>query len=213
MANVDPTGFSEFDRLVELVRTTRELLDRMLLEGRIEPDGADYLADATLPHLEGARRGLRAWLRTEMAGLRELQYLVRQDGLVMDGPRGAAERRAALAEARLEARLRRSQRPSFRLSDDERYALTALAHARLVLGALPRLPDDEVRFRGGRQTYADIPAPRGPAELAGRLEELEREVWHIAVGQEVGSLDPAFRRTYGFFDVADRLASRGFRLH
>ena len=75
---------------------------------------------------------------------------------------------------------------------------------------LPRLPSSEVRFPSGRPTYADIPTPRGPAELVQRIEELERELWRIASGRPVRPVDPAVRRTYGFFDAAERLGRRTF---
>lgn len=213
MANVDSSGFRDFDQLTEVVRRTHGLLDLICGGRRLEADGADFLADATLPHLEAARLAFRAWLRAEMAGRSELQYLVRQDGVGRPAATSAEERRAALLEAMLEARLRGSVERAATLGQGERQAMTALAHARLVLGLLPRLPDDAVRFPAGRRTYADIPVPRGPAELAGRIEELERQVWRLAVARAAEPLDPAFRRTYGFFDVADRLSEGGFRLH
>ncbi len=209
---MDRSGFSDFDRLVELVSRTYALLDRVADDGRLGPDAADFLADATLPHLESARAAFRSWLRAEMAGAPELQYLVRQDGAAPPDPVTEAERRAARLEAALEV-LRRGRRNPVPISADERRAFTALSHARLVLGLLPHVPDEDVRFPSGRRTYADIPVPRGPAELALRIEELERQVWRMAVGREAEPRDPAFRRTYGFFDVADQLGRRGFRPH
>jgi hypothetical protein len=77
---------------------------------------------------------------------------------------------------------------------------------------LPRIPDEEVRFPAGRRTYADIPVPRGPAELSGRLDELERSLWRTATGRTPDPVDPVFRRAYGFFDAADRLGRRAFGL-
>ena len=78
-----------------------------------------------------------------------------------------------------------------------------------MLAFLPRLPDDAVRFPAGRRTYADIPVPRGPAELSERIDELERELWLTAVGHPAPRTDPAFRRTYGFFDAAERFGTTG----
>jgi hypothetical protein len=75
---------------------------------------------------------------------------------------------------------------------------------------LPRIPDEDVRFPAGRRTYADIPVPRGPAELSDRLDELERSLWQTAAGRRPDPRDPAFRRAYGFFDAADRLGHRAF---
>ena len=94
----------------------------------------------------------------------------------------------------------------------EPWSLAALAHARVVLAMLPRIADDDVRYPAGRRTYADIPAPRGPAELSDRIEELERALWRTAAGRRPDPGDPAFRRSYGFFDAADRLGRSAFGL-
>jgi hypothetical protein len=205
MADLGSTGFSHFDRLVAIVRRTRELLDAVAGDGQLPDGGADYLADATLPHLEGVHHGFRTWLRADAADRAELRYLLAQVGqLRADSGSHASpvEREAALAEAAAESRL---EHPVPRIREPEAWHLAALAHARLVLAMLPRLPDDAVRFPAGRRTYADISAPRGPAELAARIEELERELWRTATGRARPATDPAFRRTYGFFDTAERL--------
>jgi hypothetical protein len=94
----------------------------------------------------------------------------------------------------------------------EPWDLAALAHARLVLAMLPTLGPADVRWPAGRPTYADIPVPRGPAELAQRLTELERQLWRLATGRTPPRTDPGLRRTYGFFDAAERLGERGFGL-
>jgi hypothetical protein len=122
-----------------------------------------------------------------------------------DGP----DRAAAIAESRAEllARAADGSRSS-RLRRGDPWHLAALAHARLVLAFLPRLPDEAVRFPGPHRTYADIPVPRGPAELAERIDELERELWRTATGRPDPPTAPAFRRTYGFFDASERLALR-----
>ena len=91
------------------------------------------------------------------------------------------------------------------LRNAEPWNLAALAHARLVLATLPSIPDDAVRYPAGRRTYADIPRPQGPAELANRLEELERQLWRTATGRVPDPDDQGFRRAYGFFDAADQL--------
>ncbi|HEX8941347.1 MAG TPA: hypothetical protein VF763_14420 [Candidatus Limnocylindrales bacterium] len=210
MADLDPSGFAEFDRLMELVGRTYAVLARAIGEGRVPTDAADYLATETLPHLERARAGLRGWLRSEMAGRAEQRFLVLQGGAVPTEPANSAERRAALLEALLEGRLRRE--PLDLTPEEALEGLWALAHVRLVFGVLPRLTDADVRFPGAPRTYADIAAPRGPAELAGRIEEIERELWHTAIGRPIRRSDPAFRRTYGFFDAADHLRAEGFRL-
>jgi hypothetical protein len=127
-----------------------------------------------------------------------------------------ADRSAALSEAAAEARLagaRRAdgERPSLGLTGAEPWHLAALEHARVVLAFVPRLPEADVRFPSGRRTYADIPTPRGPAELAGRIAEIEGQLWKAVTGRPSAPVDPAFRRLYGFFDTADRLGVRAFR--
>ena len=218
MAELGTSGFSQFDRLVAVVRRTRELLDAVAADGALPAGGADFLADADtaaprghpgrVPRLApGRRRGPgRDALPRRPAGLdpgrRVRRHLAgrwsviagrrpdRRHGARGDGRAGCAPRAASL------------RRP-------EPWHLAALGHARLVLAFLPRLPDDEVRFPAGRRTYADIPVPRGPAELSERIDELERELWLTAVGHPAPRTDPAFRRTYGFFDAAERFGTMG----
>ncbi len=209
MDDLERSGFFEFDQLMALVRRTRELLDTFLGEGALPRGGADYLAEATLPHLEGVQAGFRGALRTSDAGLAELQYLILQAGIARsDSTRTLAERRAALAEAMLERAI--AQRQRHVLHEADPWDLVALFHARLVMASLPHLPSEAVRYPAGRRTYADIPAPRGPAELVERIEELERELWRAATGRPPAPTDPALRRTYGFFDAAERLGWRAF---
>jgi hypothetical protein len=212
MHELEQSGFSEFDRWLALAHRTRELLDAAIGEGELPDGGAAYLSDETLPHVEGVQAGFVGWLRTESAGLAELRYLLDRVGSIrVDGPATEADRRAAAAEAAAELEVaRRSGRHPAALRLAEPWNLAALAHARLVLAMLPRLPDADVRFPAGRRTYADIPAPRGPAELSDRLEELERSLWQTAAGRRPDPRDPAFRRAYGFFDAADRLGRRAF---
>jgi hypothetical protein len=212
MHELEQSGFSEFDRWLALAHRTRELLDAAIGEGELPDGGAAYLSDETLPHVEGVQAGFVGWLRTESAGLAELRYLLDRVGSIrVDGPATEADRRAAAAEAAAELQVaRRSGRRPAALRLAEPWNLAALAHARLVLAMLPRLPDADVRFPAGRRTYADIPAPRGPAELSDRLEELERSLWQTAAGRRPDPRDPAFRRAYGFFDAADRLGRRAF---
>lgn len=231
MAELGDSGFSQFDRLVAVVRRTRELLDAVAADGALPSGGADFLADATLAHFEGIQDGFRGWLRADAAGTAELRYLVGQHGAIRVAGSGASwealahpagSRRApargagpdadrlhdgelAATEA-AEARIRRR---GSNLRRPEAWHLAALGHARLVLAFLPRLPDDAVRFPAGRRTYADIPVPRGPAELSERIDELERELWLTAIGHPAPRTDPGFRRTYGFFDAAERFGATG----
>jgi hypothetical protein len=212
MHDLEQSGFSEFDRWRALAHRTRELLDAVIGEGALPDGGAAYLSDRTLPHVEGVQAGFVGWLRSESAGIAELRYLLARVGSIrVDGPATDAERRAAAAEAAAELDLAtRTGRSTSALRIAEPWNLAALAHARLVLAMLPRIPDEDVRFPGGRRTYADIPAPRGPAELSDRLEELERSLWRTAAGRRPDPHDPAFRRAYGFFDAADRLGHQAF---
>ena len=211
MSDIEQSGFSEFDRWLGLARRTRELLDAAVDEGGLPAGGADYLADRTLPHLEGVQVGFLGWLRADAAGVAELRYLLgRVASARVEGPADDAERRAAAAEETLERSLAARGRPASALRGAEPWNLAALAHARVVLAFLPKIPDEEVRYPSGRRTYADIAAPRGPAELAGRLDELERQLWRTATGRTPDPVDPEFRRAYGFFDAADRLGLRAF---
>jgi hypothetical protein len=212
MHDLEPSGFAEFDQWLGLARRTRELLDAAMADGELPDGGADYLADRTLPHVEGVQAGFVGWLRTDAAGLAELRYLLgRVAAFRVDGPSSDAERRAAAAEALAELDLeRRAGGSGPRLRAAEPWNLAALAHARVVLAMLPRIAERDVRYPSGRRTYADIAAPRGPAELSDRLEELERSLWRTAAGRRPDPNDQAFRRSYGFFDAADRLGRRAF---
>jgi hypothetical protein len=212
VSNIEQSGFSEFDHWLGLARRTRELLDAAIGGGGLPAGGADYLADRTLPHVEGVQAGFIGWLRADSAGIAELRYLLGQVGTArVDPAQNEAERRAAAAEALERSIGERSGRPAGQLLRAEPWNLAALAHARLVLAFLPQIPDEDVRYPAGRRTYADIPAPRGPAELSGRLDELERQLWRTATGRMPDPVDPGFRRAYGFFDAADRLGERGLR--
>ena len=213
MSEIEQSGFSHFDQWLALVRRTRELLDAAIDEGGLPAGGADYLSDLTLPHLEAVQAGFVGWLRADTAGLAELRYLLSLVGTARIQPASSGpDRAAADAEVELERSLTaRGARPPAVLRGPGPWDLAALSHARLVLAFLPRVPDEDVRYPAGRRTYADIPAPRGPAELANRLEELERQLWRTASGRTPDPVDPSFRRAYGFFDAADRLGLRAFR--
>ena len=212
MPNIDGSGFTQFDRLLELVRRTRELLDTVVDEGELPEGGAAYIEATTLPHVEGIQTGFHGWLRADAADASELRYLLLQvASLRVPPPETDADRRAAAAEAIAEGRLSDGWTRPTQLTAIEPWHLAALGHARVVLALMPKLPEEEVRFPAGRRTYADIATPRGPAELAGRIAELERELWKAVTGRPAAPADPAFRRTYGFFDAADRLGARAFR--
>ena len=216
MAEFDGSGFTQLDRLLELVARTRELLDAVAGHGELPEGGAAYLQGTTLPHLEDIHAGFQGSLRTDAADAAELRYLLLQVAqLRVRPPQTDVDRRAAAAEALAERTL--AGRPAteatgqLHVTGTEPWQLAAVAHARVVLAFIPRVPEEAVRFPAGRRTYADIPTPRGPAELAARIEELERQLWMAVTGRLPDRVDPAFRRTYGFFDAADRLGFRAFR--
>jgi hypothetical protein len=212
MNDIEQTGFAEFDGWRALARRTRELLDAAILDGGLPAGGAEFLSGTTLPHIEGIQTGFLGWLRSDAAGVTELRYLL---GLVaatrVEPALTDAERRAAAAERSHEARFAARDGSAPTIRGAEPWNLAALGHARLVLALLPAIPDAAVRYPAGRRTYADIPRPRGPAELAGRLEELERHLWRTAAGRAPDPVDPGFRRAYGFFDAADQLGPNALR--
>jgi hypothetical protein len=216
MAYLDGSGFAHLDRMLALVRRTRELLDRIVDEGGLPDEDAAYIESTTLPHVEGIQAGFTGWLRSDAADAVELRYLLEQVAAMRVGPATSeADRAAALAEAAAEAALgggrSDGRAPVLRLSNAEPWHLAALHHARVVMAFIPRVPEADVRYPTGRRTYVDIAAPRGPAQLAERIGELEAELWRAVTGRISPPTAPSFRRTYGFFDAADRLGVRAFR--
>src|SRR4029079_12646689 len=143
MTDIERSGFSEFDRWLGLARRTRELLDATIGEGELPTGGADYLADRTLPHVESVQAGFVGWLRSDAAGIEELQYLLRRVAVLrVEPPANEGERRAAEAETAVAIRAtgRDTPRPST-LHVAEPWSVAALAHARDVLAMLPRIAD------------------------------------------------------------------------
>src|SRR3954451_18712263 len=99
MANIDGSRFSQFDRLLELVRRTRELLDTVADEGELPEGGAAFLGGTTLPHLEGGQSGFHGWLRSDAADAAELRFILRQVAALRVTPaESEPDRRAAAAE-------------------------------------------------------------------------------------------------------------------
>jgi hypothetical protein len=209
MSELVASGFGEFDRLALLYRRTLALLDRVSVTGELPADAPQLLADETLPHVEDMEHGFRLWLRASGADLAELRAVVARAGLSAVDPATPAEQRAALIE-RMQALAGVHGEPE--ISPPPARYLSAIELARLVFALLPQTPSDEVRYPAGLRTYADIAAPRGPAELVDRIEELERRLWHLAAGRVPRLSDPGYRRTFGFFDAAARLVGRGFML-
>lgn len=209
MSELVASGFGDFDRLALLYRRTLALLDQVSTTGELPDDGSQVLAGETLPHVEDMEVGFRVWLRASETDLAELRAMLAHAGLSAVDPHTPAEQRAALIEnmqALTGAGGERDIHPA-----PARY-LSALELARLVFALLPSTPPAEVHYPVGLRSYADITPPRTPAELVGRIEELERRLWHVAAGRPPRLLDSGYRRTYGFFDAAARLIGRGFML-
>ncbi len=210
MHNLEASGFAEFDRLALLFQRTRELLDQVAATGDLPDAATELLATETLPHVEDIEQGFRVWLRAGPVELAELRSLVRRAGLLAEDSLTIAERRAALVETMHDIAAAGGQ-PAIMPAPAR--PLAALEHARLVFALLPATPAEDVHYPGGRRTYADIAPPRRPAELAERIEELERSVWAVATNRLARLSDNSYRRTYGFFDTAARLSASHFRPH
>jgi hypothetical protein len=207
MSELVSSGFGDFDRLATLYHRTRALLDDVTASGDVPARTTELLATETLPHVEDMEAGFQIWLRATAARLDELRVLIARSGLVAPRTLDPAEERAALIEA--------IQRLAGVGGERELVApagrrLAALELARLTFALLPTTPTSEVHYPTGLRSYADIAAPRSPAELADRIEELERSLWRIAAGQPPRLTDGSYRRTYGFFDTAARLSGGGF---
>jgi hypothetical protein len=209
MERFGTSGFAEFDRLASLFRQTRELLDALTATGDLPDGGSEVLATQTLPHVEDMEAGFRVWLRAGEAELADLREFVARAGMRLEAPHGRGEHRAALIEAMQALAGAGGERS---LAPPPARRLAALEHARLVFALMPRTPASDVHFPAGLRSYADIAAPRTPAELAERIEELERSLWTIATGLRPRLSDGRYRRTYGFFDTAANVSGRGFRL-
>jgi len=185
-------GFLELLNVAVLFHRTRQVLAEYLAErGEVSTEGVEFLAESSLPHVEDIRSGFKLTLRASEADLHELRYLVRNDIPVPD--EADRLRRPALV------------RPEVR-------RLRALHHTKVVLGCIPRLPPDQASYPDGRG-YADIRAPRSPAELSERIDEMERALWDVATRRPPETIDLSlYRRVYGFFDTGAWLSAHHMRL-
>jgi hypothetical protein len=209
MSELVASGFGDFDRLAVLYRRTRELLDEVSATGGVPSGTTQVLATETLPHVEDMEAGFRIRLRATEAHIDELRILVSRSGMVAPASLDQAEEKAALIEAIQRLHGVGGERG---LVPPSRRRLEALDLARLTFALLPATPSTEVHYPAGLRSYADIAPPRTPAELADRIEELERSLWRIAAGNPPRLSDGSYRRTYGFFDAAARLSGGGFLL-
>jgi len=201
---VSGRGFTEFDRLTELFVRARDVLERVIREHDLSREASDFLAAAVLPHVELVEEGFRVSLRASGLDLAELRWFVLAAGVGLPVTGGPSSRVAAAAEETVE---RRVHPPA--VTKPSGSELAAIDHARIVFALVPHLPDHEAHWplRWPHPGYRDVDPPRRPTELAARIEELERHVWWTAAGRP--SLDdPAYRRTFGFFDTAAWLGSQ-----
>jgi hypothetical protein len=208
MYGLQASGFAEFDRLAVVFRRTLELLSVALTTGELPEGATDLIAHETLPHVEDIENGFRVSLRASAAEIADLRALVSRVGMTSGEPATFAEQKAALIEAMHDLALGSASQPEI-LPAPVRY-LAALQHARLVFALLPSTSAEDVHFPLGRRTYADIGPPRGAAELAERIEELERSLWAVATHRAPRVTDGSYRRTFGFFDTAARISGQGF---
>lgn len=174
-------------------------------------------------HLGQAQEGFHLTLRaTSIRDLRELRQLVERLLLIQDWPAGPARE---LWPEELEVVAQEENAVSW-----PRLQVFIFAHTLTALAVLPRLRASDLASgsgqravaRGSGQTavgdpagssnYADIPFPRSPTELQGRLEEVEGVVWQ-AMGGPPGQVeaDP-LRRAYGFFEASRWLVANHLRL-
>jgi hypothetical protein len=205
VSDIAATPFEEFDALAVLFGRTRQALDDLLARGIADESTACFLADETLPHIEGVEAGFRARLRSGEGDLPELRDLIARGGLRLPEPRNDAESRAALIEA-MQA-ISGAGGPRHVVIAPGR-DLAALEHARITMAVLPRTEAGDVHYPG-RRSYADIAPPRGPSEFVSRIEEVESTIWGAASGRMAGRADSAWRRVYAFFDAGERLSSGG----
>ncbi|MBI4317628.1 MAG: hypothetical protein HY675_03980 [Chloroflexi bacterium] len=189
-------GFLEHFYLSTLCWKTKEFLTEYLARGgKLPNEAVDYLATFTLSHIDDMHDGFKWMLRSSDADIEELRYLVRHavsyQGDSTDDVSLRQERKAIAPDLR---------------------KIQAVQHAKVVLGILPKMPSEAVTYPA-QKTYQDISVPSRPAELADRIDELERAIWDTAMQRSPESLDRnAYRRAYGFFDAANWLTNQHLRL-
>lgn len=216
-------GFYDFVAIGELADTTRHFLC-LNLEGdfRQGSQGMDRVAQLVLQqardYLGRVREGFVLSVRTKEVGSRaELGYLLRRvlyDWEELEVELGLRVGSTSAWIDTGEPAVKGEPLAVQRVKDQ----LMAFGMAVVALGALPRMPQEEVTFpRSYRKgaSYADIPVPASPGELLCRIDELEEMVWQVGVtdaDELVRRRYDPLRRTYGFFESSAWLARNESRL-
>jgi len=215
-------GFYDFVAIGELADTTRHFLC-LNLEGdfRRGKTGVDRVAQIVLQqardYLGRVREGFVLSVRAgEVHSRAELGYLLRRvlyDWEELEVELGLAAGSTSALTDTGEPALSGEPLAVQRVKNQ----LMAFGMAVVALGALPRMPQEEVTFpRSYRKgaSYADIPVPHSPGELLHRIEELEEMIWQVAVtdpDELVRARYDPLRRTYGFFESSAWLAKNDSR--
>lgn len=196
MSLLGDSSLFEVVYLSSICYTTKQLMMEYFAKGgKLTDEGVQYLSTSTLPHIDDMQEGFKWTLRATQADLDELRYLLRHAAL-FDWNSPDTEETS------------RSRKP---IPPDLR-KIQALQHARIVLGIMPKMPKSAVTYPY-EKSYSDIPAPSGPAELAERIDELERIVWETAMQKALERPNTnSYRRAYGFFDAAVWLAVQHMKM-
>lgn len=206
----ESTSFFAFDKLLATCRRTRAVLVAVAHERAADGESVRaVLANDALAHVEAILDGFMLLARTGSFTGEELRALVRRAGIIERPRPGTPEAIVAALEAAAERQLAEAREPSAKssLRAVDGQAMLAAGHARVVFSIIPKLPPEAVVWPQPHRTYADIPVPRGEAELLVRAEELARVLWRIAAGD--GRRDEAMRRTLAFYEAGSRLSMTG----
>ncbi len=182
--------------------TGMEAVERIVLQ-----QAREYLANVREGFILSVRAG-----RVTSRG--ELSYLL--DRVILDWSSlsrelGLAEEAEAESGSGTEAAGPSPEEPSIQRV---RGQLLAFGMAIVALGALPRLPAEEITFPHSYSkppTYSDIPVPVAPGEILSRIEELEQMIWQFTLRKWAELARHRYgplRRTYGFFESSALLARR-----
>ncbi len=214
-------GVYDFVTIGEVADTTKQLialnLQYGLQEGESHATGMEAVERIVLQqareYLASVREGFILSVRAGRVGSRgELSYLL--DRVVLDWSSLSQELGLAeepTAELEQPGQEAPSQEPTIQRV---RGQLLAFGMAIVALGALPRLPAEEITFPHSYSkppTYSDIPVPVAPGEILSRIEELEQMIWQFTLRKWAELARHRYgplRRTYGFFESSALLARR-----